>query len=71
MATIPLGGYGHKAILAIMVGDILKIGQTPDDFIGIEYEIQSIEGDSSNAQIYLQDVEQKHPQRVIHYKRVD
>lgn len=71
MATIPLGGDGHKAILAIMVGDILKIGQTPDDVIGIEYEVQSIEGDSENAQLYLQDINRNHPQRVIHYKRVD
>lgn len=71
MATIPLGGDGKHAILAIMVGDILKIGETPDDVVGIEYEVQSIEGDSENAQVYLKDVKHEHPQRVIHYKRVD
>jgi hypothetical protein len=60
-----------KDILAIMVGDKLRIGRTPDDIVGIFYEVKSIEGDDTNAQIYLQEVNSDSPQRVIHYERVD
>lgn len=67
----PLGGAKGQEILAIMVGDELRIGDTHDDVTGVMYEITSIEGDDSNAQIYLRDNAGIRPSRVIHYHKVD
>lgn len=71
-SRVPLGGSKGAEILAIMVGDKLKIGITPDDVEGVVYDIMSIEGDDGNAQIYLQpETDHISPQRVIHFQRVD
>lgn len=66
-----LGGAKGQEILAIMVGDKLTIGKTNDDE-GVVYDIVGIEGDDSNAQIYLQDeTDHTSPKIVIHYRQVD
>ena len=68
---VPLGGAKGQEILAIMVGDEIRIGDSPDDVRGVMYEITSIEGDDGHAQIYLRDNMGIRPDRVIHFRRVD